>query len=38
MALFMIIEISHLSYSAFLPLGLSVILAVGISQLFLKKA
>lgn len=38
MALFMIIEISHLSYSAFLPLGLSVILAVAISQLFLKKA
>lgn len=37
MALFMIIEISHLSYSAFLPLGLSVILAVMVSQLFLKK-
>lgn len=37
MAMFMMIEISHLSYDAFLPLGLGVALAVGLSSLILKK-
>ncbi|QIL50735.1 chloride channel protein [Weissella coleopterorum] len=36
MALFMIFEVSHLDYSAFLPLGLGVTIAVIISQLYFK--
>lgn len=36
MALFMIFEVSHLDYSAFLPLGLGVAIAAIISQLFFK--
>ncbi|MHA5116084.1 chloride channel protein [Oenococcus oeni] len=36
MALFMLIEISHLGYSAFLPLGLGVALSIGVSRVILK--
>lgn len=36
MALFMMIEVSHLGYSAFLPLGLGGVLAVGTSRVILK--
>ncbi|WP_281165684.1 chloride channel protein [Liquorilactobacillus sicerae] len=37
MALFMIIEVSHLGYSAFLPLGLGVAVSIGTSKLLLQK-
>ncbi|MCM0583376.1 chloride channel protein [Weissella diestrammenae] len=37
MALFMIFEVSHLNYSAFLPLGLGVALAYVSSQIVLRK-
>ncbi|AZZ60255.1 chloride channel protein [Oenococcus sp. UCMA 16435] len=37
MALFMLIEISHLNYSAFLPLGLGVALSISISRIVLKQ-
>ncbi|WP_415620152.1 chloride channel protein [Liquorilactobacillus satsumensis] len=36
MALMMIFEISHLAYTAFLPLGIGVSIAVGISKFILK--
>lgn len=38
MALFMIFEVCHLNYSALLPLGLGVCLAVATSKLILTKA
>jgi H+/Cl- antiporter ClcA len=35
MAMFMIFEVTHLDYSAFLPLGLGVILSFNVSKIFL---
>ncbi|KRL05176.1 chloride channel protein [Liquorilactobacillus oeni] len=37
MALFMIVEISHLNYAAFLPLGLGAALSISISKIILHK-
>lgn len=37
MAMFMMVEIIHLDYSAFLPLGLAVVLSVLVSKMTLKK-
>lgn len=36
MALFMIIEVSHLNYSALIPLGLGVIISTGVAKIVLK--
>ncbi|WP_288617457.1 chloride channel protein [Weissella cibaria] len=37
MALFMMFEVTHMDYSALLPMGLSVVLAITTSKLILKK-